>query len=67
MSYLNYLILAFLFCIYGISAKIDDENDYGGNARRVNMADDDIMKIYQKWIDTGLSSLLAAVANQKWV
>jgi hypothetical protein len=47
------------------SAKIEGQNDYGGNARRVNMADTEVLQIYQKWVDTGLSSLMAAVADKR--
>jgi hypothetical protein len=47
-------------------ARIDGTNDYGGSARRVNIADSEVLMMYQKWVDTGLSSLMAAVANKRW-
>jgi hypothetical protein len=49
------------------SARIEGQNDYGGNARRVNVADKEVLQMYQKWVDTGLSSLMAAVADKRWV
>ncbi|CAD5213610.1 unnamed protein product [Bursaphelenchus xylophilus] len=37
----------------------------GDKYYRANIKDDDMMEMYQKWIDTGLSSLMSAIANQK--
>lgn len=65
MSSFNRIIIFLLFFTFGINGKIHTENDYGGSARRVNVADKDVLQLYQKWIDTGLSSLIAAIANQK--
>uniref|UniRef100_A0A1I7SEN7 Uncharacterized protein n=1 Tax=Bursaphelenchus xylophilus TaxID=6326 RepID=A0A1I7SEN7_BURXY len=32
---------------------------------RADIKDDDVVDMYQKWVDTGLSSLMSAVANHK--
>ncbi|CAD5213604.1 unnamed protein product [Bursaphelenchus xylophilus] len=32
---------------------------------RANIKDEDVVDMYQKWVDTGLSSLMSAVANHK--
>lgn len=32
---------------------------------KAQMSDDDFVGMYQKWFDTGLSSLFSAVANKK--
>ncbi|KAI6226349.1 Protein CBR-MLT-10 [Aphelenchoides fujianensis] len=36
-----------------------------GKATRVAVSDTSTLDIYQKWVDTGLSSLMAAVANKR--
>lgn len=61
-------LLVFVLFIDSLEGRIEGgQNDYGGNARRVNVADTEMMQIYQKWVDTGLSSLIAAVADKRLV
>ncbi|CAD5213602.1 unnamed protein product [Bursaphelenchus xylophilus] len=37
----------------------------GDKYYRADIKDDDVVDIYQKWVDTGLSSLMSAIANHK--
>ncbi|CAD5214283.1 unnamed protein product [Bursaphelenchus xylophilus] len=37
----------------------------GTNSYELDVKDDDMMVMYQKWMDTGMSSLLSAIANKK--
>jgi hypothetical protein len=55
-----------LFCFFlNKEANAHVLDNYDGNAQKVPIKDDDVLQIYQKWIDTGLSSLMAAFANKK--
>uniref|UniRef100_A0A1I7SC82 Uncharacterized protein n=1 Tax=Bursaphelenchus xylophilus TaxID=6326 RepID=A0A1I7SC82_BURXY len=37
----------------------------GTNSYKLQMHDDDMLRVYQKWLDTGISSLFSAIANKK--
>uniref|UniRef100_A0A1I7SC79 Uncharacterized protein n=1 Tax=Bursaphelenchus xylophilus TaxID=6326 RepID=A0A1I7SC79_BURXY len=37
----------------------------GTNSYELSVKDDDMMQMYQKWMDTGMSSLFSAIANKK--
>ncbi|CAD5214285.1 unnamed protein product [Bursaphelenchus xylophilus] len=37
----------------------------GTNSYELGVKDDDMLQMYQKWMDTGMSSLMSAVANKK--
>uniref|UniRef100_A0A1I7SEP0 Uncharacterized protein n=1 Tax=Bursaphelenchus xylophilus TaxID=6326 RepID=A0A1I7SEP0_BURXY len=37
----------------------------GDKYYRADIKDDDVVDMYQKWVDTGLSSLMSAIANHK--
>jgi hypothetical protein len=66
LSNINFLFLTLTISFVTIiNSEIHGENDYGGSARRVNVADSDVLMMYQKWVDAGLSSLIAAVADKK--
>jgi hypothetical protein len=57
------LLLSLFFVVFCASANILD--NYDGNAQKVPFKDDDVLQMYQKWVDTGLSSLMAAFANKR--
>ncbi|KAI6195636.1 hypothetical protein M3Y94_01010500 [Aphelenchoides besseyi] len=58
----RFLIFGFLcFVVFGVADRLDH---YDGNAQKVMIEDKDALQIYQKWVDTGLSSLMAAFANR---
>ncbi|KAI6238496.1 hypothetical protein M3Y99_00673100 [Aphelenchoides fujianensis] len=59
-------LLAFFFVVCLVRPNGADRlENYEGNAQKVLVGDNDVLNIYQKWVDTGLSSLMAAFANRK--
>ncbi|CAD5213614.1 unnamed protein product [Bursaphelenchus xylophilus] len=44
---------------------IDIKKEEGDKYYRANIEDNDLVDVYQKWAETGLSSLMSAVANHK--
>jgi hypothetical protein len=60
------LLILLLLCFFSNNeANAHVLDSYDGNAAKVPFKDDDVLQIYQKWVDTGLSSLMAAFANKK--
>lgn len=41
------------------------EKKPGDKYYRANVKDEDVVQMYQKWVDTGLSSLMSAMAERK--
>lgn len=64
-------------CLTAINSEIDQQTQVLQNLNlelkkgpddkfyKSKIADDDYLKLYKKWIDTGLSSLFSAMANKK--
>lgn len=57
------LAVSLLFVTASVQAHRLDH--YSGNAEKVPFKDESVLEMYQKWVDTGLSSLMAAFANNK--